>query len=207
MPKRDITATGIPIHPVFSQPKGRVECLERLGLKGDRPVVLQLSGGFGVGPIEKLFRALLDVDEPLEIMVVTGRNQKVKTQLEKVKLPSRHNVKIFGFTDKIDELMAAADLVLSKPGGLTTSETLARGAAMVIVNPIPGQETRNSDFLLESGAAIKVNNIATLAHKGEEMGFGILAVSDHIIVPTRVQSTHPYSASGQFDVGGEAQGA
>ena len=74
-------------------------------------------------------------------------------------------MKIFGFTDKIDELMTAADLVLSKPGGLTTSETLARGAAMVIVNPIPGQETRNSDFLLESGAAIKVNNIATLAHK------------------------------------------
>jgi processive 1,2-diacylglycerol beta-glucosyltransferase len=56
-------------------------------------------------------------------------------------------------------------LVLSKPGGLTTSETLARGAAMVIVNPIPGQESRNSDFLLENGAAIKVNNLATLAHK------------------------------------------
>jgi len=165
VPKEDTTATGIPIHPVFSQPKDRSACLERLGLKGDRPVVLQLSGGFGVGPIEKLFRALLDVDEPLDIMAVTGRNQKVKTQLEKVKLPSRHDVKIFGFTDKIDELMAAADLVLSKPGGLTTSETLARGAAMVIVNPIPGQETRNSDFLLESGAAIKVNNIATLAHK------------------------------------------
>jgi processive 1,2-diacylglycerol beta-glucosyltransferase len=165
VPKEDTTATGIPIHPVFSQPKDRAACLARLGLKGDRPVVLQLSGGFGVGPIEKLFRALLDVEEPLDIMAVTGRNQKVKAQLEKVKLPSRHHVKIFGFTDKIDELMTAADLVLSKPGGLTTSETLARGAAMVIVNPIPGQETRNSDFLLESGAAIKVNNIATLAHK------------------------------------------
>jgi processive 1,2-diacylglycerol beta-glucosyltransferase len=61
--------------------------------------------------------------------------------------------------------MAAADLVVSKPGGLTTSETLARGAVMVIVNPIPGQEARNSDFLLESGAAVKVNNIATLAYK------------------------------------------
>jgi processive 1,2-diacylglycerol beta-glucosyltransferase len=85
--------------------------------------------------------------------------------LEKVDRPDRHRVKILGFTDQMDELMAAADLVLSKPGGLTTSETLARGAAMVIVNPIPGQETRNSDFLLESGAAIKVNNIATLAHK------------------------------------------
>ena len=70
-----------------------------------------------------------------------------------------------GFTTEIDELMAVADLVVSKPGGLTTSETLARGAAMVIVNPIPGQESRNSDFLLENGAAIKVNNVATLAYK------------------------------------------
>jgi processive 1,2-diacylglycerol beta-glucosyltransferase len=61
--------------------------------------------------------------------------------------------------------MGAADLVLSKPGGLTTSETLARGAAMAVINPIPGQESRNSDFLLENGAAIKINNLGTLAHK------------------------------------------
>ena len=165
VPKTDTTATGIPIHPAFSKPKDRALCLTRQGLKGDRPIVLQLSGGFGVGPIEKLYRALLNVEEPLEIVTVTGRNQKAKSQLEKVERPDRHRVKILGFTDQMDELMAAADLVLSKPGGLTTSETLARGAAMVIVNPIPGQETRNSDFLLESGAAIKVNNIATLAHK------------------------------------------
>ena len=70
-----------------------------------------------------------------------------------------------GFTTEIDELMEAADVVVSKPGGLTTSEVLARGAAMVIVNPIPGQESRNSDFLLENGAAIKVNNAATLPLK------------------------------------------
>ena len=76
---------------------------------------------------------------------------------------------MLGFTTEIDELMAAADLVVSKPGGLTTSETLARGAAMVIVNPIPGQESRNSDFLLENGAAIKMNNLATLPYKLTEL--------------------------------------
>ena len=80
-------------------------------------------------------------------------------------MPTRHRAQVLGFTDQIDELMAAADLVVSKPGGLTTSEVLARGAAMVIVNPIPGQESRNSDYLLENGAAIKVNNLATLAYK------------------------------------------
>jgi len=80
-------------------------------------------------------------------------------------VPARHRATVLGFTDQIDELMAAADVVVTKPGGLTSSEILARGAAMVIVNPIPGQESRNSDYLLESGAAIKANNLATLPLK------------------------------------------
>lgn len=161
----DTIATGIPIHPVFSQPKERAGCLQRQGLSGDRPIVLQLAGGFGVGPIEKLYRSLLEVEEPLEVVAVTGRNEKVKARLEAVPTPDKHRTHVLGFTDQIDELMTVADLVVSKPGGLTTSETLARGAAMVIVNPIPGQESRNSDFLLENGAAIKVNNLATLPYK------------------------------------------
>ena len=169
VPAADTIATGIPIHPVFNEPKDRASCLDRHGLKGNRPIVLQLAGGFGVGPIAKLYRALLDVEEPLEIAVVTGRNEKARKQLAAVAVPGRHRAKILGFTDQIDELMAVADLVMTKPGGLTTSETLARGAAMVIVNPIPGQESRNSDFLLENGAAIKVNNIATLPHKIESL--------------------------------------
>jgi processive 1,2-diacylglycerol beta-glucosyltransferase len=165
VPASDIFPTGIPIHPIFSEPKDRAACLARHGLAGDRPVVLQLAGGFGVGPIEKLFQAILEVELPLDVVVVAGRNEKLKTQLQKIPSPERHRVKVLGFTDQIDELMAVADLVVSKPGGLTTSETLARGAAMVIVNPIPGQESRNSDFLLENGAAIKVNNVATLSYK------------------------------------------
>jgi len=131
--------------------------------------VLQLSGGFGVGPIEKLFRGLLDVQTPLEIIAVTGKNEDAKKKLQAVKTPPRHRGKILGFTDQIDELMACADIVLSKPGGLTTSEVLARGAAMAIINPIPGQESRNSDFLLENGAAIKINNVATMAMKIESL--------------------------------------
>jgi processive 1,2-diacylglycerol beta-glucosyltransferase len=165
VPAQDTTATGIPIHPVFSRPKPREECLKRHELAGDRPVLLQLAGGFGVGPIEQIYRAVLDIETPLQIVVVTGRNSAAKDQLALVPIPSRQLVKLLGFTDQIDELMAAADIVLSKPGGLTTSEVLARGAAMAIVNPIPGQESRNSDYLLENGAAIKINNIGTLAHK------------------------------------------
>jgi processive 1,2-diacylglycerol beta-glucosyltransferase len=165
VPPGDISITGIPIHPVFSQPKDRAGCLERQGLVGDRPIVVQISGGFGVGPIEKIFRGILEVEAPIEIVVVTGRNETARQQLELVEAPARHRIKILGFTDQIDELMAVADLVVSKPGGLTTSEILAHGAAMAVVNPIPGQESRNSDFLLENGAAVKINNLATLAHK------------------------------------------
>ncbi|MHB1422372.1 MAG: MGDG synthase family glycosyltransferase [Gemmataceae bacterium] len=169
VPENDISVTGIPIHPVFAKPKDRGECLARHGLAGDRSIVLQLSGGFGVGPIAKLYRALLEVSRPIDLVTIAGRNEQVKKELEAIEVPSRHRAKVLGFTDQIDELMAVADVVVSKPGGLTTSETLARGAVMVIVNPIPGQESRNSDYLLENGAAIKVNNLGTLAYKMDSL--------------------------------------
>jgi processive 1,2-diacylglycerol beta-glucosyltransferase len=169
VPMEKICVTGIPIHPVFSRPKDRAECLKRQGLAGDRLIVLQLAGGFGVGPIERILKGVLEVQVPLEVVVVAGRNETVKKQLESVRPPARHRLKVFGFTDQIDELMAVADVVVSKPGGLTTSEVLARGSVMAIVNPTPGQESRNSDFLLENSAAIKINNIGTLPYKLTEL--------------------------------------
>ncbi len=165
VPPADISVTGIPVVPAFSVQKPREECLARLGLKGDRPIVLQLAGGFGVGPVESLYRSLLAVQSALEIVVVAGRNPELKERLQCVPVPDRHRANVLGFTTAMDELMAVADLVLSKPGGLTTSEALARGAAMAIVNPIPGQESRNSDFLLENGAAVKINNVSSLSFK------------------------------------------
>jgi len=165
VPMSSIAVSGIPIHPVFSEKKDRAECLKRHGLVGDRPVVLQLSGGFGVGPIEKIFHAILEVEGPLELVVVTGRNAALQKELSQAEVPERHRVRVVGFTTEIDELMNVADVVVSKPGGLTSSEVLARGAAMAIVNPIPGQESRNSDYLLERGAAIKLNNVCTLSYK------------------------------------------
>jgi processive 1,2-diacylglycerol beta-glucosyltransferase len=165
VPGADISTTGIPIHPVFSVPKDRRSLRKKYNLDEERPVLLQLAGGFGIGPIEKLYRALLDVEPPAQVVVIAGRNEKVKADLERVPVPPRHAAQIVGFTKDMDEWLKLADLVVSKPGGLTTSETLACGAVMVVVNPIPGQETRNSDFLLESGAAVKVNNAGTLAYK------------------------------------------
>lgn len=169
VPRGATRVAGIPIHPVFSRPKARDECLARLGLAGDLPIILQLAGGFGVGPVEQLLQAILAVGPPAEIVVVAGRNEDLRERLKQIVRPERHRLHVLGYTDQMDELLAVADLVVSKPGGLTTSETLARGAALAIVNPIPGQESRNSDFLLENGAAIKINHAATLPLKLTEL--------------------------------------
>jgi len=169
VPAGDVEVTGIPIHPLFAEPVDRAACLGAQGLVGDRPVLLQLCGGFGVGPVEAVYRSLLAVERPVELVVVCGRNAELKDTLERLPTPERHRVKILGLTRQIDQLMGCADLVVSKPGGLTTSESLARGLPMVIVNPIPGQESRNSDYLLENGAGVKVNHVCTLTAKINEL--------------------------------------
>ena len=160
-----ISVTGIPIHPVFCRRKWRSECLKAQGLRGDRPIVLLLSGGFGVGPIETTLQATLTVESPMDVVVVCGRNEELRQRLARQQTPRRHRVKILGYTSDIDELMAVADVVISKPGGLISAEVLARGSVLAIVNPIPGQESRNSDYLLENGAAVKIGPVATLSYK------------------------------------------
>ena len=126
VPAKDISVTGIPIHPVFSREKDGLACRQRLGLDGDRPLILQMAGGFGMGPVENIFAAVLSVQRPLEVVVVAGRNEELRSRLAAIQVPSRHRATVLGFTREIDEWMAAADIVLSKPGGLTTSEVLAR---------------------------------------------------------------------------------
>jgi processive 1,2-diacylglycerol beta-glucosyltransferase len=165
VPPEHTRVTGIPIDPVFATPKSQQQCREIQGLDPTRPVILQLAGGFGVGPVAMLYRSILEVRTPVQVIAVAGKNLKAKKQLESIPVPHHHKAVVHGFTEKMDELMGAADIVVSKPGGLTTSETLARGAAMAIINPIPGQEIRNSDFLLENQAAIKINNLATVKLK------------------------------------------
>ncbi|HTW94576.1 MAG TPA: glycosyltransferase [Tepidisphaeraceae bacterium] len=165
VPPEHTHVTGIPIDPVFAKPKDRHQLIREYGFADDRPTVLQLTGGFGVGPVASILSSILAIERPLQVITVAGKNPKAKRQLDLVAVPRRHKCSVFGYTDKIDELMAVADVVVSKPGGLTTSEVLARGATLAILNPIPGQEIRNSDYLLELGAAIKINSVQTLPLK------------------------------------------
>jgi processive 1,2-diacylglycerol beta-glucosyltransferase len=169
VPESLVTVTGIPIDPVFTEPKDKRAMRQKHGLDPDRFTILVSAGGFGVGPVGYLLQALSRLEHPARVVAVCGRNAALKAELtEAVRRFPKHSAASFtllGFTTEMDELMTAADLFVGKPGGLTTSEALAKGLPMVIINPIPGQEERNSDHLLEQGAAIRCNNLPALAYK------------------------------------------
>jgi processive 1,2-diacylglycerol beta-glucosyltransferase len=158
-----VAVTGIPIAGKFAQPLRGREVRKACGLRDDLPVLLVLGGGFGMGPVASILAALDRVETPVQILVVAGRNAALRAEL--AAQDHRHPTRVLGFVTNMQEWMAAADLVLTKPGGLTTSEALALGKPLFLVNPIPGQEAANSDFLLERGAAAKVNRIEDLAFR------------------------------------------
>jgi processive 1,2-diacylglycerol beta-glucosyltransferase len=100
----------------------------------------------------------------VQLAVVCGRNAALERRVNALS-PTRHPMRVVGYTAEMHRWMAAADLLVGKAGGLTSSEALARGLVLVVVNPIPGQEERNSDHFLEEGAAIRCNNLPALAYK------------------------------------------
>jgi processive 1,2-diacylglycerol beta-glucosyltransferase len=169
VPAGAIEVTGIPVMPAFSAPVDRAAALRSFGLTGERPVIIQASGGHGIGPVEETFRALLAVSAPMELVVVCGRNEKARKKIASIRPPVRHRVRVLGFTDRMRELMAVGDLLVTKPGGLTVSEALACGLPMALISAIPGQEVRNADYLLENGAAVKANSLAALTGKIEDL--------------------------------------
>ena len=143
---RDIVATGIPISAKFSTKPDVKKVRQTLGLRDDQPVVLVLSGGFGMGPVAEILTELDKVEQSFQTVVVTGRNEELRRELSGV--DRKHPTHVLGYASNMHELMAMADLIISKPGGLTSSEALAQGKPLLILNPIPGQEAANSDFLL-----------------------------------------------------------
>jgi processive 1,2-diacylglycerol beta-glucosyltransferase len=160
-------ATGIPIAAKFlSKPDPRA-VRKNYGLRDDQPVLLVLGGGFGMGPVAEILAELDKVPGQFQTLVVTGRNEELRRKL--ATQTRRHPTHVLGFSTNMHELMAVADLIITKPGGLTTSEALALGKPLFILNPIPGQEAANSDFLLERGAAAKVNRVEDLPFRIEKL--------------------------------------
>ena len=155
IPAAAIRVSGIPIMPAFSQPLERQVCAREFGLDPQKKTFLLMGGGAGLGKLAAMAERLLVVQENFQLVVLAGKNSKALAALQE--LAARHPGRLFaqGYTDKVERLMACADLVITKPGGLTTSECLAMGLPMIVLAPIPGQEERNADFLLEQGVALK----------------------------------------------------
>jgi processive 1,2-diacylglycerol beta-glucosyltransferase len=173
VPASKLSVTGIPIDPVFREVKDKREMRLKHDLAPDLTTILVSAGGFGVGKVDELWTSLKALQHPAQVVALCGRNEDMQKRLERISTRQPANARVrlksIGYTTEVDELMSASDILLGKPGGLTTSEGLAKGLVFVIVNPIPGQEERNADHLLEQGVAIRANNLPALAYKVDRL--------------------------------------
>jgi processive 1,2-diacylglycerol beta-glucosyltransferase len=151
--QRKVRDTGIPIMPQFINELLQQEARAKLDLK-DRFTLLITSGGFGVGPVKELVMELEALDQSIQVLVICGNNPKLQDELNAMVKRSRHRFYIYGYIDNMDELMAASDIMISKSGGLTTTEAMARAVPLIVLYPIPGQEMSNCRFLLEHDAGL-----------------------------------------------------
>ena len=158
IPAGQIKAYGIPCTKSFSEKHNRDILCEKLGLELDKKTIFILGGGFGVGPIKSIVSYLDELEEDFQGIVVCGYNKKLYNVIEKTARTARHNFKVYGFVNNVDELMAVSDVLVSKPGGITVTEALSLNLPMIIVDPIPGQEVRNYKFLEKHDAALKINS-------------------------------------------------
>ncbi len=160
IPLDRVRASGIPIAPRFAQEMSRAQARARFAMSPDLPAVAVLGGGLGLGPMEQIMRELDQFHRRVQVIGAAGKNEELQKKLRLAR--RRQPTQVMGFLDNMHELLSAVDLIITKPGGLTSSEALARQCPMLLANPIPGQEAANADFLLEHGAAAKVNRISDL---------------------------------------------
>lgn len=157
--KNKVFVTGIPISSRFLLDYNKKEIVENLNFSENKKTILFFGGGemgLGKSKTTEIFKTLIMEHPEFQIIVIAGKNEALQTSFQEIsnKYASNTSVKILGFTDKIPELMSISDLVITKPGGLTTTECLVSNLPIIIINPIPGQETENADFLVNSGCGI-----------------------------------------------------
>jgi len=162
--REHIEVTGIPVDPRFATRIGRAAARRRVGLAADRPVVLLMGGGSGVGPLGELALRLADLDARPQVVVVCGTNTRLAGRLETLVEARKArgavaDVTVLGFTREVDVWLEASDLLVGKAGGLTCSEALVKGTPLVIFKPTPGQEVRNADYLERHGAALHADTV------------------------------------------------
>ena len=184
IPENKVFATGIPISSRFLKKYNKKEILDKLGLVENKKNILFFAGGeFGLGKTKtvQIFEDLVKNFSDIQVIAIAGKNEKMKLNFENIVYQNNKEnfVKVLDYTNQVPELMSISDLVVSKPGGLTTSESLASGLPMIIINPIPGQEEENAEFLEEKGIGIWIkkhdsaykifNSLLSNSEKLEEM--------------------------------------
>lgn len=160
-----IVVTGIPVSPKFSQTYNKQAILEELNLvEGKTTLLFFAGGGLGLGKSEGIFEELISSDYDFQLIAVTGKNEKQKKRFEKIANESNKNITVLGYTNKVPELMSVSDFVITKPGGLTSTECLAMKKPMIIINPIPGQEEQNSIYFTNNGTALRTYKNEPIEH-------------------------------------------
>jgi len=157
--KDRIEVSGIPVHPRFAERIGRDTARDHLGLDRARPVVLLMGGGSGVGPLAELADRVARLADRPQVVVVCGTNPRLQARIQQLAHGREKDIRALGFTNEVDFLLEASDLLVGKAGGLTCSEALIKGTPLVIFKPTPGQEVRNAEFLERHGAAVHVDSV------------------------------------------------
>jgi len=162
VPKSNIKSFGIPIDAEFTKFYEKNRVLKKLGMDFNTPSILIMGGSRGLGPIKQVVDELNSLDTDFQIIIATGTNKALSRWLNKRRGNSKKRMFVFEYISNINEIMELSKLIITKPGGLTTAEALAKGLPMIIIRPIPGQEMKNTEYLLKKGVAIKVDNVEQL---------------------------------------------
>lgn len=162
-PKK-IRKTGIPVHPKFLRTYDRVGLRKKYGLGIDQPIILLTAGSFGMTPITRVISSLKHIKRRFQLLVVCGNNDQLKKELTHLQKTEPRLKLVFGFVDCMEELMAISDVIITKPGGITTTESMASGLPMILVDPIPGQEEANAYYLIAHGVARYAGTLPALLY-------------------------------------------
>ena len=164
--KKKLLPFGIPIREQFVKKNDPIEARKKLGIE-NIPTILIMMGSMGYGNIKKILAQIDTYPKDFQVLCVCGTNKKIKSVVDECEWNKK--IYSYGFVDNVDVMMDAADFIITKPGGLTTSESLAKGLPMITMNPLPGQEDRNLNFLVNNGAAIMVNDTYQISEAINQM--------------------------------------
>lgn len=163
--KEKVCITGIPTSPEFENKYDRGETLKKYGLEDKLTFLFFAGGGQGIGQSKDIFEELLDIEGDFQIVAVSGKNEKQKQQFETMIEKCNKKVVVLGYTNDVPALMNMCDFVISKPGGLTSTECLVMNKPLLIINPIPGQEEQNAIYFTNNGTAIRAYDDEPISHQ------------------------------------------